>query len=73
MARRSDAQFGEHGAVLFYMGGGITPRRIYTRYQHITPLRRDIGGIFGGVACGGVRCGLNWGGFRLRALLYALR
>ena len=31
MARRSYAQLRKHGAILFYMGGGITPRRIDTR------------------------------------------
>lgn len=63
MPRRGYAQLRKHGAILFNMGWGITPSRIDTRYQHITPLCRDIGGIFGGSGRGRVRCA-----FRLRVL-----
>lgn len=50
---RSYAQVRKYGAILFYMGGRITSRRIDTRYQHITPLCRYRFGAFGAVA---VRC-----------------
>ena len=65
MAERGYAQLRKYGAILFYMGWGITPSRIDTRNQHIAPLCRFRFGVAFRCAFIGVRCAVA---FRFRVL-----